>query len=124
MRRVKFYYDGECPFCKEYSKYIELRKKYDIEILNARDNLEKIIEFRAKGYDIDEGMILEVSPGKKLYHGADAAKVLDRMIEKKGVFDKFISMVVELKFFKSIVYPIVKFVRIVLLKLMGKQYRF
>ena len=124
MRKVKFYYDGECPFCKEYSKYIELRKKYDIEILNARDNLEKIIEFRAKGYDIDEGMILEVSPGKKLYHGADAAKVLDRMIEKKGVFDKFISMVVELKFFKSIVYPIVKFVRIVLLKLMGKQYRF
>jgi len=124
MRRVKFYYDGECPFCKEYSKYIELRKKYDIEILNARDNLEKIIEFRAKGYDIDEGMILEVSPGKKLYHGADAAKVLDRMIEKKGVLDKFISMVVELKFFKSIVYPIVKFVRIVLLKLMGKQYRF
>jgi len=124
MRRVKFYYDGECPFCKEYSKYIELRKKYDIEILNARDNLEKIIEFRAKGYDIDEGMILEVSPGKKLYHGADAAKVLDRMIEKKGVFDKFISMVVELKFFKSIVYPMVKFVRIVLLKLMGKQYRF
>ena len=124
MRRVKFYYDGECPFCKEYSKYIELRKKYDIEILNARDNLEKIIEFRAKGYDIDEGMILEVSPGKKLYHGADAAKVLDRMIEKKGVLDKFISMVVELKFFKSIVYPMVKFVRIVLLKLMGKQYRF
>ena len=124
MRRVKFYYDGECPFCKEYSKYIELRKKYDIEILNARDNLEKIIEFRAKGYDIDEGMILEVSPDEKLYHGADAAKVLDRMIEKKGVFDKFISMVVELKFFKSIVYPMVKFVRIVLLKLMGKQYRF
>ena len=122
MKKVKLYYDDECPFCKEYSKYIELRKQYDIEMCNARDNLDKIEEFRVKGYDINNGMIVEIEDDSMLYLGADAAKILDSMIAKKGFIDKSMSFIVKLPLFNSILYPILKAMRIVLLKLLGKDY--
>ena len=124
MKIVKLYYDEECPFCKEYSKYIELRKKCDIRMCNARENLTKIDEFRTKGYDIDEGMIVEIEEESKLYHGADAAKVLNAMIEKRGVIDRTMSFIVKLPLFKSFLYPVIKLIRIALLKIMGREYRF
>ncbi len=122
MKKIKLYYDDKCPFCKEYSKYIELRKQYDIEMCNARDNLDKIEEFRVKGYDINNGMIVEIEDDSMLYLGADAAKVLDSMISKKGFMDKGMSFIVKLPLFNSIIYPIIKAIRIVLLKFLGKDY--
>ena len=122
MKKVKLYYDDECPFCKEYSKYIELRKQCDIELCNARDNLKKIEEFRVKGYDINNGMIVEIEDDSMLYLGADAAKILDSMIAKKGFIDKSMSFIVKLPLFNSIIYPIIKAIRIVLLKLLGRDY--
>ena len=122
MKKVKLYYDGECPFCKEYSKYIALRKLYDIEVCNARDNLDKIEEFRRKGYDINEGMIVEREDDSMLYLGADAAKLLNSMTSKKGFIDNSMSFIVKLPLFNSVIYPVIKAIRIVILKLLGKDY--
>ena len=58
LKKIKLYYDHECPFCKEYSKYVELRKTFDIEIINAREELEKINAFKNKGFDINDGIWL------------------------------------------------------------------
>ena len=42
LKKIKLYYDKDCPFCNEYSKYVEC-EKHDIEIINAREELEKLI---------------------------------------------------------------------------------
>ncbi len=119
MKQISLYYDDECPFCKEYSKYIELRKKHDVQVLNARESIEKIKTFREKGFDINDGMIVELDGD--IYQGADAAKLLDECISKDKFLDKFISFFVNLPVFKQVIYPVVLFFRRVILKIFGKE---
>lgn len=119
LKKINLYYDEECPFCKKYSKYIELRKKYDIKIFNARESTDKIKVLRNKGFDINDGMIIEYE--SEIFQGSDAVKIIDKYIDKKRVFDQFISVIINLPGFKLVVYPIVKFLRIMILKLLGKN---
>lgn len=119
LKKINLYYDEDCPFCKEYSKYVELRKKYDIKIFNARESIDKIKVFRNKGFDINDGMIIEYE--SKIFQGSDAVKIIDKYIDKKSVFDQFISVIINLPGFKLVVYPIVKFLRIMILKLLGRN---
>ena len=121
MNKIILYYDDDCPFCKEYSKYIKLRQKYDVELLNARDCIDKILLFKEEGMDINEGFIVEfVNEGMTL-QGAAAVKELDKTLNKTGIVDKTISAIVRTSLFQSVLYPVVKVVRIVLLKLIGKD---
>ena len=119
LKKINLYYDEECPFCKEYSKYVELRKKYDIKIFNARESIDKIKVFRNKGFDINDGMIIEYE--SEIFQGSDAVKIIDNYIDKKSVLDQFISVIINLPGFKLVVYPIVKFLRIMILKLLGRN---
>jgi predicted DCC family thiol-disulfide oxidoreductase YuxK len=119
LKQISLYYDDECPFCKEYSKYIELRKKYDIQVLNARESIEKIKTFREKGFDINNGMIVELDGD--IYQGSDAAKLLDDCISKNRLIDKLISFFVKFHGFKQVIYPIVLVFRRVVLKVSGKN---
>ena len=119
LKKINLYYDDECPFCKEYSSYVELRKIYDINIINAREALVKINTFREKGYDINDGMIIEFEDN--IFQGSDAVKIIDKNISKKSFFDKFLSRLIRVSFFKTLLYPLAKFFRIVILKLLGKN---
>ena len=52
-------YDGECPFCKSYVKFVKFKKMTNVELINARnviknENYNEIF----KNYNIDKGMIL------------------------------------------------------------------
>lgn len=119
MKQIKLYYDDDCPFCKEYSKYIELRKKFDISLINARDDLEKMALFKDKGFDINSGMIVELD--EKIYQGADAAIILDDCIKKDKLIDKILSFFVKLPGFKQVIYPVVLVFRKAILKIFGKS---
>jgi predicted DCC family thiol-disulfide oxidoreductase YuxK len=119
LKQISLYYDEECPFCKEYSKYIELRKKYDVQVLNARDSIEKIKIFREKGFDINDGMIVELD--EDIFQGADAAKLLDECISKDKIIDKMISFFVKVPGFKQVIYPVVLVVRRIVLKVSGRD---
>lgn len=119
LKTIKLYYDKECPFCNEYSKYVELRKIYDIEIINAREELEKLNDFKDKGFDINHGMIIEYEGN--IFQGSDAIKIIDKYIIKKGIVDRLMSLFIHLPGFKSIIYPIVKIIRLVVLKLLGRN---
>ncbi len=119
MKQISLYYDDECPFCKEYSKYIELRKKYEVQLINARESIEKIKTFREKGFDINDGMIVELDGD--IYQGADAAKLLDECISKDKFIDKVISFFVKVPGFKQVIYPIILLFRRIILKISGRD---
>lgn len=119
MKQISLYYDDECPFCKDYIKYIELRKKYEVQAINARETIEKIKTFREKGFDINNGMLVEFDGA--IYQGADAAKFLDECISKNGLLDKLISFSVKLPGFKQLIYPVVLLSRRIILKFLGKN---
>ena len=119
LKKIKLYYDKDCPFCDEYSKYVELRKTFDIEIINTRQELEKLNAFKKRGFDINDGMIIEYEGN--IFQGSDAIKIIDKYILKKGAIDIFLSFIINLPGFKQIIYPLVKVLRIIILKSLGRS---
>lgn len=75
---ITLLYDGECPICRQYKKYVELRKKYDIALKNAREEKETVRRLREEGYDMNEGMILII--GDDIYHGEQALLRIESLI--------------------------------------------
>lgn len=118
--KLELYYDYECPFCKEYSKYVVLKKKHDVSLFNARENIQQIKKLKEKGFDINTGMILVVDEDE-MYHGADAARKLDTILYKQNLLDKFLSFIVRLPGFKLMIYPSIKLLRNIVLRLAGKN---
>jgi predicted DCC family thiol-disulfide oxidoreductase YuxK len=47
-KTIKLYYDGDCPFCKKYAIFVDMRKKFDIQLINAREAKEDILDLHAK----------------------------------------------------------------------------
>ena len=69
--KTLFIYDGECPFCNHFAQLIELKSKLpNLEIIDGRENLQKLTQLYKKGYDLNKGAIL-INNGQ-IKHGADA----------------------------------------------------
>lgn len=119
MKKITVYFDNECPFCKEYSRYIDLRKKYELDLIDARGSPKEIASFKERGFDINDGVIVELEG--ELFQGADAVKLLDGAIEKNSLIDKSISAIVRFPLFKRAIYPMVLIVRKVVLKILGRS---
>jgi predicted DCC family thiol-disulfide oxidoreductase YuxK len=115
---IKIYYDKDCPFCHKYTQFIKLKKEHNVYILNAREYKDSVYNFRTKGFDINDGIIIQLDDNK-LYQGADAIIFLDNLSEKKNYYGKFYSYVINRNIFKKYLYSMIKFIRKVLLKIAG-----
>lgn len=109
--KIDVYYDKECPFCKEYAKLISLKRNHEINIKNARENLDKLKEFNSKGFDINEGIIIQTE--NKILQGSDAVIFLDKLNKSYSFYDNFL--------FKKVGYPFLKILRFIVLKIFGKN---
>lgn len=98
------YYDGDCPFCRQYAYYLRLRKKFGLTLKNAREEPEAIAALRTQGFEINDGMILVLEG--KIYQGAEALAVLESALWPGPI---------------RAIYPFIKELRILLLKLMGRN---
>jgi hypothetical protein len=99
--RALLLYDGDCPFCSRYGAWVRLVEQY-----------------AARGYDIDRGMILEVDG--RLYHGAAAIVMLDAMTSPLRPLDRLARVVVRVPGLVRLLYPLIRLVRVVTLRLMGR----
>lgn len=109
--KIDIYYDKECPFCKKYAQILSLKQKHDIFILNARENLHKIKEFKSLGFDINDGIIVTLND--EILQGSDAIIFLDKLDKKSSFYDNW--------FFKKVCYPFLKLIRVIILKIFGKN---
>jgi predicted DCC family thiol-disulfide oxidoreductase YuxK len=75
MGRDFLLYDGECPVCSAYVAMARLRRLYpDLEVLNARSEPGLVAELRRRGYEINEGMVLNLDG--VVHFGADATRTI------------------------------------------------
>ena len=109
--KIDIYYDKECPFCKKYAQILSLKQNHDISILNARENVHKIKEFKSSGFDINDGIIITFND--EILQGSDAIIFLDKLDKKSSFYDNL--------FFKKVCYPSLKLVRVIILKIFGKD---
>lgn len=121
MKELIIYYDKECPFCSKYSELVQLRSYYDVHLVNAREHPEKMKLFLKNKMNINEGFIIEVD--NEVLQGDAAVVFLSENMKVRTLLGKFMLSLMKNKYLMYFVYPVVKFVRIVLLFLIGKSHR-
>ncbi len=119
LNEIFLVYDKECPACDYYCQVIRLRESVGrLTIIDAREPSDLMDDITARGFDIDQGMVLIV--GDQFYYGSDAIHTLALMGSRSGVFNRFNYWMFRSKTISNLVYPILKMLRNLLLKALGK----
>lgn len=114
-------YDGECPVCKTYVKYIRIKEAVGrLHLVDARVPSGIMSEITAAGLDIDQGMVVKFKD--VIYYGSDAINMLTLLSTPSGLFNRINYYVFSTKLGSKIFYPIGKAFRNMVLKLFGIKY--
>ncbi|MFM8245625.1 MAG: DCC1-like thiol-disulfide oxidoreductase family protein [Burkholderiaceae bacterium] len=110
-------YDGACLFCSRYVAMLKLREQFEVELLSARTSDPRLSEFISKGYQLDEGMVLQIDT--TVYVGADAMHQLALISTHSGVLNRVQRFVFSRKWLSNLLYPWLRRGRRLLLALRG-----
>jgi predicted DCC family thiol-disulfide oxidoreductase YuxK len=118
QQEIMLVFDKQCPACTYYSRFIRIREQLgEIKIVDARDAGMLMDEITGKGWDIDEGMVLKMGP--ELYYGSDAIHALALISSRSGIFNRFNYWVFKSRLVSKVLYPVLRSLRNLLLKLLG-----
>lgn len=68
-------YDGECPYCRNYVRLVKMRESIGpVRLIDARKGGPEVDAIKAKGFDLDQGMIFY--HGGHYYHGDEAIHMM------------------------------------------------
>jgi predicted DCC family thiol-disulfide oxidoreductase YuxK len=113
-------YDGECPVCSTYVRYMRIKKSVgDLTLINARESGEWVQRVRSAGYDLDEGMVLIY--GGRIYHGADCINMLALLSSRSGLFNRVNAAIFRHEGLSRVLYPVLRSGRNLLLRLLGRE---
>lgn len=117
--QIVLVYDKQCPLCNSYCQLVRIRESVGkLIIIDAREQSEIMDEITAQGLDIDQGMVLKM--GGQLYYGADAIHALALISSRCGIFNRFNYWMFKSSTLSGLLYPVLRFFRNLLLKLLGK----
>lgn len=126
--KIRVVYDRECPVCHLYCDLVlKDSQRQDesgpgappVELLDAREDSELMRRITHLGLDIDEGMVVEI--GDELHYGADAIHALTVAQRSRGAFGLVSRLLFARKKAARFMYPWLRRIRNLLLKLLGKQ---
>ena len=114
-------YDGECPFCSRYVKLIRLRETIgDLRLIDARESPPELKMLQERDLDINQGMALFLN--NKLYFGADCINRLALLSSANGLFNKINYHIFKSPTLSSVLYPILRTGRNIVIQLLGKGF--
>ena len=114
-------YDGECPVCTVYCRYIRIHETVGtLHLVDARQPGALMDEITAAGLDIDQGMVLKFQDA--IYYGADAIHMLTLLSTPAGLFNRLNYYVFGHRLGARIAYPLGNAFRNLVLKLLGIRY--
>lgn len=113
-------YDGECPFCSAYVKYLRVQDSVGaLHLVNARDGGPVVEQVKQAGADLDEGMVLKI--GDRLYHGADCIHALALLSTPSNIFNRINGRIFRSPTMARHLYPILRAGRNAALRLLGRR---
>jgi predicted DCC family thiol-disulfide oxidoreductase YuxK len=113
-------YDGDCPVCSAYVRYMRLRESAgDVLLVNARHGGPWVDKVRAQGLDLNEGMALFY--GGRIYHGAECVHMLALLSTGSGVFNRVNAFLFSRPSIARFSYPVLRAGRNLLLRLLGRN---
>ena len=121
--KILFIYDGECPFCNHFAQLLELKSRLpSLQIIDGRQNLEKLTQLYNQGYDLNKGAIL-IKNGKIL-HGADAINwICSELKEPNDSLLEILRVIFSSNIRSKKLFPILLWGRRILLTLKGKVWQ-
>lgn len=117
MQNFDIYYDGECPVCSRYVLMSQLKKKFNVRLFNLREHPEQVKSFWELGYDVDKGMLIEIKG--EYFFGADAIYIMSYYGEANSPLGFMMHSYFKRRALAGITYPLLRFGRNVLLKILG-----
>ncbi len=119
MSAATLIYDGECPFCSRYARYVRLRRALgDLRLIDARRGGPEIDWVRDKGLDINAGMVLRI--GGEFYHGAACLNRLALMSSRSDTFNSVNVFLFKHPQLARFAYPLLRMGRNATLKVLGR----
>lgn len=113
-------YDTQCPACEMYCSMVRIRESLgELELLDARQGGQLVEEITQRGWDIDQGMVLQLN--QQLYYGSDAIHALSLISSRSGVFNRFNYWLFRSPLLAKLFYPVLRFCRNVLLKVLRRS---
>lgn len=111
-------YDGECPLCRNYARYLESRQNIGkLRLVNAREGGPLTQEVRDLSHNLDDGMVLKLHG--RYYRGAEALHRLAWQSDRRGFFGRLNGLLFRSATAARRGYPLLKLGRRCLLKLKG-----
>lgn len=118
-KEILLVYDTQCPACNYYCQLVRIRESVGkLTLIDAREPSEVMNEITAAGLDIDQGMVLKM--GDAMYYGSDAIHMLSLLGSSSGFFNRINYWLFRTKSTSKILYPILRFFRNLLLKVLGR----
>ena len=113
-------YDWQCPACDLYCHLLCIRESgAQLRLINARDNPEVMNEITARGFDIDQGMILKMND--QFYYGAEAIHKLALIASPSTLFNRCNIWIFRSRRRAKLLYPVLRASRNFLLKLLRRS---
>lgn len=107
MSDLQIVYDGECPFCSRYVTMTRLRDSVGIvELINARTDHELVQDIKARGIDLNEGMLARYR-GEE-YYGADCVHFLSMLSSRSGAVNSMVSFLFRNRGVAKLAYPFLR----------------
>ena len=117
-RRAWLVYDGECPVCKRYALYLDVRDAVgELALVDARDGGALVEEIGNLPCDLNDGMVLKMDG--RYYFGSDAFHMLALLSGRGRVFGVVNRLLFGSRPAARIAYPLLVAGRRALLRLMG-----
>lgn len=111
-------YDDECPLCRSSAHALNIKKAVgNLVLINARESHPLVNAAYARGFDPDIGII--VIYNEQYYFGADAAHFLAMLNSSHSKLNAITASVFRVKLFARLLYPVVKSIRRLLLRIKG-----
>lgn len=109
-------YDGECPLCCHFAHALNIKNAIgNLQLINAREPHPLVSAAYARGFDPDQGII--VIYNDQYYFGADAVHFLAMLNSSHSKLNAITASLFRVKLFVKLLYPIIKLIRRILLKI-------
>lgn len=118
-KQLRIVYDGDCPFCSNYVRLVQLKEIFQVELIDARTRPHLVEAYADQGYDLNEGILVE--RGADIYHGSEAVLLLSRLSDGSGLWNRLMATLLGTSQRGKLVYPVLRFGRNATLFVLGRK---